>query len=355
MEKKISIIMPTFNRIKTIGVAINSVLNQSYENWELLIVNDYGKDETKKYIETNYGQDKRIKFIENNRKKGISGARNMGVLNAKGEYIAFIDSDDEWEKNHLRDLLGAMLYEEKDLGFALWKEGKKNNLIGIDDNDSYKVLFKRSLKELNAIDKEKYTIYDKNFFEYTMITYFYCYHINTMIIKKSLLDKIGIFNEKLNSSEDVEFLFRAISESGFILYKDYHYNYYQNEDSTYAFIDRNSITVDEIINDKKIIDNLTKLGLDKIKVRKISIDIVNDSSNIKDREKILEIINNAIYRKLLTLGFINMDNDREKAFVYLNKAYSMNSNSKVKNIIDKLDANDKNKFKLLKKEELDIW
>ena len=93
-----SIIIPTYNRAKTILSTIQSVLNQSFHNWELLIIDDGSTDNTKSLIKSFI--DKRIIYIyqENSER---SEARNNGIVNAKGDYICFIDSDDLFHKNHL--------------------------------------------------------------------------------------------------------------------------------------------------------------------------------------------------------------------------------------------------------------
>lgn len=93
MESEIlfSIVMPTFNRGDLIQVAIDSVLRQSYQNWELLIIDDGSKDNTRTVVESN--KDKRIKyFFQENQER--SAARNNGVRRAKGDYICFLESDD---------------------------------------------------------------------------------------------------------------------------------------------------------------------------------------------------------------------------------------------------------------------
>ena len=92
----VSIIIPTYNREKFLPFAIDSVLNQSYSKWELIIVDDRSKDNTKELIQKYISRDKRIKYILNKKIKGDCGARSQGIENSKGKYIAFLDSDDLW-------------------------------------------------------------------------------------------------------------------------------------------------------------------------------------------------------------------------------------------------------------------
>ena len=106
MKIDISVIMPTFKRTTSLRKAIDSVLNQSYENFELIVVDDNG-------INTKYGNlvkdiinlynfDKRIKYVQLEKNSGGSIARNEGVLSAQGEYITFLDDDDEYYDNKLK-------------------------------------------------------------------------------------------------------------------------------------------------------------------------------------------------------------------------------------------------------------
>lgn len=319
MNPLVSIIMPTYNRKHIIHKAIGSVLNQSYDNWELIIIDDYGNDGIKSYIEENY-QDARIRCLQNTRRKGISGARNTGILNANGEYIAFLDSDDLWEENHLSELIYSLEKEKVEMGFALWKEGPAGNLIGIDSNSIYKELLEKALKELKVEERDNYYIFYEDFYEFTLITYFYCYHINTMVIKTNLLLHIGLFDELLSSSEDYELLCRLLCNNPFLLYKGYHYNYIHNSDSTYAFIDRSNIDVRKVIQDREIIDKFTKLGIDRIKVYKRSYQLIKDSKKAKDLKKCKNVVTNDIGNKYLTLSLINSKFHKVNSIRYLLKA-----------------------------------
>ncbi len=97
----VSVIMPTYNRANVIGKAIESVIAQSYKRWELIIIDDGSNDNTEEIVKRYSDCDNRIKFINNNRKKGVSGARNTGLELAKGEYIAYLDTDNDWDSNYL--------------------------------------------------------------------------------------------------------------------------------------------------------------------------------------------------------------------------------------------------------------
>lgn len=97
----VSIIMPAYNAEKFIKESIESVINQSYKNWELLIVDDCSKDLTSKIIENFSLKDKRIKIFQQEKNKGVVKTRNKALKESKGRYVAFLDSDDLWEKKKL--------------------------------------------------------------------------------------------------------------------------------------------------------------------------------------------------------------------------------------------------------------
>lgn len=98
---KISIIMPAYNAEKTINAAIKSVIGQTFPNWELLIINDCSTDKTKEIISEWLNCDQRIGLIENPQNLGVAQTRNQGVAHARGEWVAFLDSDDLWKPDKL--------------------------------------------------------------------------------------------------------------------------------------------------------------------------------------------------------------------------------------------------------------
>ncbi|MGY3750913.1 glycosyltransferase family 2 protein [Vagococcus acidifermentans] len=108
MQNLISIIMPVYNAEKYVGEAINSVLNQTYLNWELLVVNDGSTDKSVQVIQDYMKTDTRIKFINKKNNEGIASARNSGIKEAEGDYICFLDSDDMWKVTKLEEQLNIM-------------------------------------------------------------------------------------------------------------------------------------------------------------------------------------------------------------------------------------------------------
>lgn len=102
---KVSVVIPTYNRAHLISRAIKSVLDQTYKDLEIIVVDDGSTDNTEKIIKS--FQDGRIRYIQHNKNKGASAARNTGIKASKGEYIAFQDSDDEWFPDKLEQQIKA--------------------------------------------------------------------------------------------------------------------------------------------------------------------------------------------------------------------------------------------------------
>lgn len=103
----VSVIMPAYNAEKYIEKAIMSVVNQTYTNWELIVIDDGSKDSTSEIVEKLAKKDKRITFYANERNMGVARTRNRGFDLAKGEYVALLDSDDIWLEEKLEKQIGV--------------------------------------------------------------------------------------------------------------------------------------------------------------------------------------------------------------------------------------------------------
>jgi len=112
MDKpRVSIVMPAYNCIRYISWAVESVLEQSCPDWELIIVDDCSQDGSRERIETFSALDSRIRAFRNERNQGVGRSRNRGVELAKGEWIAFLDSDDVWTADKLEKQLSLLSRE----------------------------------------------------------------------------------------------------------------------------------------------------------------------------------------------------------------------------------------------------
>jgi len=112
---KVSIIIPVYNAEKYIAQTINSVLNQTFSDWELILINDCSTDESVKAIEP-FLSDERISLYNNETSLKAAGSRNKGIDLAKGHYIAYLDADDLWLADKLKTQLGFM--EDNNCAFS---------------------------------------------------------------------------------------------------------------------------------------------------------------------------------------------------------------------------------------------
>lgn len=112
----ISVVIPTYNRAATLKLAVDSVLNQTFQDIELLIVDDASEDDTEQVV--SQMKDKRIHYIKVAHNSGACHARNLGALHAQGEYVAFQDSDDKWHPEKLEKQYRYMVENELDFSFC---------------------------------------------------------------------------------------------------------------------------------------------------------------------------------------------------------------------------------------------
>ena len=107
MSTKVDIILPNYNKEMYLEKTINSVINQTYNDWKLLIVDDCSTDNSRKIIEK-YSSNKKIKTIYLKKNMGVAFARNLGMRISNSKYISFIDADDLWSSNKLKDQINFM-------------------------------------------------------------------------------------------------------------------------------------------------------------------------------------------------------------------------------------------------------
>lgn len=182
---KFSIIIPTYNRSKSLAEAINSVLIQTYTNWELIIVDDGSTDNTESVVNSFVCIDERINyFFQENGER--SKARNLGINKSTGEWICFLDSDDLYHETHLQEFKSLIINEQKKPGLYI---------SGL------------SIKRYNSKD-EKYDLSGLNWEEFILL--------NTIetpracVFRKVLI--ANQFNEKLHIGEDRELWIRIVKK-----------------------------------------------------------------------------------------------------------------------------------------------
>ena len=198
---KVSVIIPTHNRAEFLRSAITSVLNQTFQDFEIVIVDDASKDHTREVI-ANFN-DTRIKVIHNQVSKGDAGARNIGLLHTNCEYTAFLDDDDEWLPEKLKIQTCLLDNSPPEVG------GVCTGCFTI-DKVSGRIL---------SIDNVKIDdIYKDNF----IVT-------SSVLLRRECFEKCGLFDENMPANSDYDMWVRILEKFSLKTIKDALINYYIHE------------------------------------------------------------------------------------------------------------------------------
>lgn len=183
----ISVVIPTHNRGDLIGRAIESVLNQTYKDIEVVIVSDGSTDNTEEVVKKYQKKYNNIQLISVHPNKGANNARNEGIKAAQGEYVAFLDDDDDWELDKLE---AQMEVFKKDESIGLVYTGIK--IIYVNEDINYK-----SLSGYRGdLSKE---ILIRNVIGAT----------SSVVVKKEVLEKSGYFDIEMPAKQDYDLWIRA--------------------------------------------------------------------------------------------------------------------------------------------------
>ena len=149
MEKeKVSIIVPMYNAEKFIGKAIETVLSQTYENWEMLIMNDVSTDNSLAVVNKFVKKDDRIKVVNTEKNMGVVKGRNHLIDLARGKYIAFLDADDYWHSEKLEKQIQFMKEKNASISCTEYtrvrENGEKINEVVIKSEISYTDMLKNN-------------------------------------------------------------------------------------------------------------------------------------------------------------------------------------------------------------------
>ncbi|NQT75930.1 MAG: glycosyltransferase [Candidatus Omnitrophica bacterium] len=187
----VSIIIPTFNRAQFLKKAIGSVLSQAYSAIELIVVDDGSQDDTPAVVSRYAG---RLKYLRQEN-KGVSAARNLGIKNSSGGFIAFLDSDDWWDRDKLAVQLAKMRQSPDYIVSHTQETWYKNG---------------RLLNQKEKHRKHHGYIFDK-------CLAMCCVSMSTAIVRRGLFDSVGLFDEDLPCCEDYDFWLRVSARHEFLL------------------------------------------------------------------------------------------------------------------------------------------
>jgi len=183
----VSVIIPTYNRAHLVGRAIRSVLNQTYQDFEIIVVDDGSTDNTEEVVKG--FNDDRIRYIWHDENRGGAAARNTGIKAAQGEYIAFLDSDDEWLPEKLEKQVKAFEDALPDVGVVY------TDFRRLDKRGDKELRFAKVMREVSGdIHRD---LLEGNFIG-----------TPTALVRRECFDKVGMFDERLPRLQDWELWIR---------------------------------------------------------------------------------------------------------------------------------------------------
>ncbi len=184
----VSVIIPTYNRADIIGEAIRSVQVQTFENWEIIVVDDASKDDTDRVVTSI--DDARVRYIKHECNRGGSAARNTGIKHSSGEYLAFLDSDDLWFPKKLENQLKVF-----------WNSSSNVGLVYTG------TIIKEGCRKLKP--------YAEGWITNDLLVKNVVGGCSVGMIKKEVISTVGLFDESLPSSQDKDFWLRISKEYRF--------------------------------------------------------------------------------------------------------------------------------------------
>jgi glycosyltransferase involved in cell wall biosynthesis len=194
----VSIIIPTYNRGSLINETLNSVLAQTYINWECIIVDDGSTDNSRSVIENYCKKDSRIKFYQRpiSKVKGASSCRNYGFYKSKGNLIQYLDSDDILDKDKL-ELQSKLYRSDNEFNLFTSKWGWFETADRLKENfKSHYVIYKNYKRSTDLL------------FDFGYYNTFFPPHV--YLTPRNLINRVGGWNESLTNNDDAEFFTRII-------------------------------------------------------------------------------------------------------------------------------------------------
>jgi len=240
---KVSIVIPTYNREDTIGRAIESALKQTYEQFEIIVVDDGSTDETPEIVKQ-YNDD-RIRYVRYTPNEGQNHARNVGLQNAQGEYISYLDSDDKFLPRHL--------------------EVAVKNLEQLPDEFAGVVTGHRDDLGEEVVEKE---VYDGRVVYEDLINDMYAKigGLSLLTFRRGILDTIGYHDENVTKCTDLDFYLQILGEYNLFGINETLCYRYKQEDS--VSINAKNIVDGEQVIINKYSDKLTKFNISKRRYNK---------------------------------------------------------------------------------------
>lgn len=200
----VSVVIPLYNKSSSVTLSIKSVLCQSYQNFEIIVVDDGSTDNSYAIVEAVRASDSRITLIKKTN-GGVCSARNTGILAANGDYIALMDADDIWDKDYLGEQM-RMVADFPDC--QMWGINYGETINGI--------IIRRVPTGLpngfRGIVKDYFRIPGR-------VSDLFC--SSSVLIRKTIFNKTGLFDERIRYAEDSDMWFRIIARFDVAFYDKY--------------------------------------------------------------------------------------------------------------------------------------
>lgn len=228
-QSKISVIIPSYNRAGTIVRAVNSVLNQTYSIYEVIVVDDCSTDDTAELLEA--VDDPRVRVIRNEVNSGACKSRNVGIIAATGEYIALLDSDDEWLPDKLEKQMAALASSKADVCSCRFRRIFTEATCSSEDTHELLPVTPPGLIGRETLVKESIV------------------STQTILAKRAVFDRC-LFDPAMPRLQDYEWTIRASEHFAFYLADEALVNVYLQNDSITSTGEKKLNAAFELILDK---------------------------------------------------------------------------------------------------------
>ncbi|OEJ15875.1 beta-1, 3-galactosyltransferase [Brachyspira hampsonii] len=338
---KVSVILPIYNIEKYLPKCLESIVNQTLKDIEIICINDCSPDNSENIIKEYIKKDNRIKLINNEKNIGVGLSRNIGVDLSNGEYISFIDSDDFINNNYLESLYSTAKKYDADIVFT-------NNMYTVNDNSGYikpyyhnrmhiwKKKFKNTWKEgKSSFDVS--TTEKENTPEYPLVS-----SVNK-IFKKYFITNNNLKFQNYIVAEDSEFFYK---------YLVYNPNMYYNNNAEYYYVQRKSSAVHSIEKDEKMASDALSVFSNIFNFYKEKKFNLLKESNFYNFYSFLFIFNNykaenksEFYKKCHeTMKKLDVEIDRDKHAFYAYSVYIMKTYDDYNIYLEKIESIKKKVF-----------
>lgn len=338
---KVSVVLPIYNVEKYLPKCLDSIINQTLKDIEIICVNDCSTDNSENVVKDYIKKDNRIKLINNEKNIGVGLSRNIGVDSSNGEYISFIDSDDFIESNYLESLYSTANKYDADIVFT-------NNMYTVNESKGYiKPYYHNRLEKWKKDFKDKCfegisnfnvsTIEKENTPEYPLVS-----SVNK-IFKKDFIINNNLKFQNYIVAEDSEFFYK---------YLVYNPKMYYNNNAKYYYVQRKSSAVHSIEKDERTVSDALSVFSNIFNFYKEKNINLLKESNYYNFNSFLFVFNNykadnknEFYKKCNELmKKLDVEIDRDKHVFYAYSVYIMKTYDDYNIYLEKIESIKKKVF-----------